>query len=280
MHLTSLWLKILNVSKVSILFIFFQFFSSSCSYSKKIPEFPQKTLEQETQISLFLTDLLFRQGGVYTLFGDKPMTSLLLFTGSLKEIDLSVVSEEARNSAIYCEVASYEDWLAWKKFIFRDQLENFIFAEHPCPLDPSQRYLLFVNKKEMRKVLQIYKENFIKSWGEEFSIDWAIEELTKEGSRFWNNVLTDHFLAGIAYGYGLENVLRFTDNLRAFKEEGKASDEFLKHPSPREFSLPIFKIYENKQVIEKYKIQKESILYKYRDRPFLEVTMERLRQKR
>lgn len=254
-----------------IKFIFFaSFFLGSCSSSLPLAEKIKNACEGE-KIEAFLNELLFQEGGCYTLFGDKPMTSLLVYSGKSEDFSIEYLSKESADKVIFIDDKTAENFDAWNAFSKELHFQNFFLVRFPHSEDPTCNFVFFVNIKETKKFFSKYRDSFHQRIG---NLDWekVLFELKKPNVEIWNSLIKDHYLTGILYGFGQENCKAFcnTDSKRVFSEqfEGAATKS--------DFPIPIFAISKNDSTVQKYRKQREKIKEIYKDKTILEVTLKAL----
>lgn len=272
MHRTSICLRLKSGIVVKGLFILY-FFLSACSRNPPIPA-PQDI--ETAKIEAFLTKLLFEEAGIYTLFGDKPITDICFFIGDETDIWLDGLSQEAMKQIVYIDNdALLENWNAWKKYAQSIPFKEFCFVEVPCPTDPLHVLYCLVNVNRVREVIQENELDFKVRGGIDFGN--IKREIRNPKSAFWNSMLHDHYLMGLLHGYGKENSSYFTKLL-----EGKESPhpfETVEGPfSIENFPLPIYAHTPNDSISRKYQQQREEIKKIYENKNFLDVTLNRLRE--
>ncbi len=270
MHKTY-WQMLLKRGILNIPIFIFYLLLSSCTKN------PHHLLPQNTEITKiegFLTQFLFEEAGVYTLFGDKPMTCGCFFVGKEEDICLDGLSEESLKSIVYIDTtAMIENWNAWKKYAENISPTNFCFVEMPCPRDPSHILYYLVNINEVRKTIQQNEEDFQRRIG--INIDNFESGLKNPKSDFWNKALEDHYLMGLLHGYGKENSSYFIQ-LQEGTETRNPFEEFIGSISSQNFPLPIYAPSQNDLTKQKYQQQREEIKKIYTNKNLLDVTLTRL----
>jgi len=187
-----------------LLLIFFQ--SCSCKNEK---------------IEAFLYDFMIEEGGCYTLLGDKPMTSMLIMKASPEKFAIEALSPKSRENVIFIENRVYKNFSVWKKWIDNFKTNNFCFVEVDLPFDSSCSELFFINLRAAERIIGEHMDAFHQRMGSDWTSSFLVKRL-KEGDRqLWQQLLVDHYLSGLLYGYGQENVLYFceTEGNRIFSHE-------------------------------------------------------------
>lgn len=219
----------------------------------------------------FLEGFLFQESGCYTLFGDKPITSMLIFRGKMEDSSLEDLSSEALKTLAFVDYKTAENFEAWKKVSKKLHMHNFFFVDIPLQNDPTCSSVYFVNIEETKKVFEEYFDLFhaklkISNW------EILLHELKKPNENLWNVLFSDHYLAGLLYGFGQENIETFCrkDKNRIF------SESFEDVASKRNFPIPIYAISKKDKTSSKYREQREKIKKKYKSKRILEVTLQTL----
>lgn len=275
MHKAFSWLPLLQKILIKKTFILYLFLFG-CS---KVPNHSIRQEVADEKIEAFLTRFLLQEGGIYTLFGDKPMTDACFFIGAEKEISLDGLSEEALQRVVYVDHKSLLDnWLAWKEYARSIPLKVFCFVEVPCPTDPLHVLYYLINTVRVKEVIEENKEEFRTRAG--INGDNFLQDLQNPKSSFWHNILADHYLMGLLHGYGKENSDYFIQVLEGV-EPANLSEKFHFTQGPctlDNFPLPVYASLEADPVRDKYEEQRETIKKNYKNRNFLRVTLNQLRK--
>jgi hypothetical protein len=224
--------------------------------------------EEKKMAGAFLEELLFQEGGCFTLLGDKPITSMLIFKGAAEDSSLENLSPEALETLSFVDYKTAENFGSWKKLSENLNFQNFFFVEAPVPEDPSCYLLYFVNILETAKIFQDNFELFHRRTGID---NWEkmLSELKKPNRALWQNLFKDHYLAGLLYGYGKDNVEHFCRSIcrQSFSEsfEGVATKE--------NFPIPVYATSASDKITNKYEKLRENIKKKYQGRDTVEFTL-------
>lgn len=226
------------------------------------------------RIEEFLTQLLLEEGGAYTLFGDKPMTDICFFTGEQKDIRIEGLSKESMQTLTYVDNTNFiQNWNAWKKYIKSLSIKQFFFLEIPCPTDPLHRLYFLINIQAVKAIVKEHETDFRLRIGLELSD--IEEEIKNPKSRFWSQILFDHYLMGLLHGYGKENSLYFLKLLDGTEKPNRA--EFIHQSSTvNTLSLPIYASSPNDPQKEKYLKQRKKIERIFNKKGFLKAVLEKL----
>ena len=101
--------------------------------------------------------------GVFTLFGSKPITELLMPLDDAPSLSLDEIPEELRSRCVFKEDHTRENMEAWKKFSKKLQIPRFRLVEVALPNNEWQTIFLFVNVEQTKQVLENIKTNLKKS---------------------------------------------------------------------------------------------------------------------
>jgi hypothetical protein len=232
---------------------------------------------KERRAEEFLRKFLLEEGGIYTLLGDKPVTDLLIYTGTEKDISLEGLSAESLETVQYVEDSTFENWKAWENFSKNLNFKNFRFIERPCLRDPLHTMYLFVNLEKLKELLRNYKNTFQRELGTNFEIEEVLRELDNPASSFWSAVFMNHCLSGLLHGYGEENCAYFADMMKN-ETQPTFSEEFIGPIDEKNFPLPLFATRSHDAVIQKYEKQREAIKQIYKGSDFFQKTVQILEQ--
>lgn len=253
-----------------LIFLLLVFFAS-CSKSERAVSIDYSWVERK-ELESFFTELLLEEGGVYTLLGDKPMTSLLIFSGNLSDISIENLSESSLKKLQFIEYQTASNWKLGKMHIDKLALKKFRFVELECPLDPSYSYVLFLNVEKTMEVIKNHWNAFLQQGQIPFESKESFQDIDDLPLAIWRTILTDHYLSGLLYGYGEENIAYF---LKEYDEK-VFSECFEGNISCENFPIPIFASTEGDQRSKEYKRQREKIKKLFRGKDFLDVTLKKL----
>ncbi len=265
LHLKSFWLK---RRILGIYIIIYYLFLTACTSSP-----PTKQNSPEAQ--RFLEKLLFEEGGVYTLFGSKPLTDILVFHGKETDISLSDLSEDSLKEMTYINDQTTDYLDAWKKFSQQVKWNKFRCFERASPFDPLHVSYFLLNVDNARDVYKKYQTLFTKKLGRKISFNQALEELEDPHSFFWETVFADHELSGLLYGYGEENIETFGKPSSAKAQFTEDVQSYAKINSSH-FPLPIYAVSKHDTTTRKYIKERKKIQQIYRNKNFFDVSVKRL----
>jgi len=276
------------------------FFCLSCS--KKAPV--KKTIE-EHHLRKFFHRILLESGGAYTLFGDKPMTIEDMFfydKEDLKKMEKRFQEYLKKNPNFQSrrvEVTLQDDWKASKDFLSQLKMDNFILVEFPDQFAYKSSTIVLINIEKTALTLQKYYSEFIAELQMDFDPLKIVYEIKDPSSKFWQKVWEKPFLLGLLLGYGYENarlcswcifhhdstgpeIKSFITFLNKKAYAADTNDPLIKYPTKldgKPFRLPIFACHDketSQALIEKYKRQRKEILRIYKNKDFLQVTLNKL----
>ena len=236
------------------------FFTSSCSHDNlSIEESDRPKIES------FLQVFLFKEGGVFTLFGDKPLTSILFFSGNEEDLLVEGYPEPSKEDLEWC--LALQNWPTVKKYLQNLKMNNFCFFERTCPRDPSQTEVIFINIPQVQKMLESLESRPIHR-------DKLIKILEDSKSSFWDRMTNDHIFAGLMYGFGRENAEFF---IKESSAERHASEIFNDVATPENFPIPIY-VSADTRTSMKYQKQRFKIIKQYKNKNIIDVTFYRLQK--
>lgn len=271
-------------------FLAIVFFSSTCS--KVSPPSNPFQLHHDDRLWMekFLKDVMLGESGIYTLFGSKPMTRFPVFCYSEEDYQQAYneMSEEDKKNAI--TLTNYDlpqNWEKWQMFQAKFPSGRYLLIKQLIPDYPKEFVLCFADLVKVALCLERHYSLFQRITHQAF--DPLKETLSfKDGSPFWDLVLSNSVLAGILYGYGERNAFCFfwkhatNDTLSPCFLDG-LKFHFYNHPSSishtiANFGLPIFASFSELQdpMIELYKKERTEIQQLYKDKDFVEFTLQKL----
>lgn len=210
-------------------------------------------------VESFLNELLFQEGGVFTLFGEKPVTCILF------PVDQSALPSGLRQDPSYEEILTYEHWQAAKSYLTRLPMEDFVFIERPCSADPTHLQVFFIHLPQVQLVLETLRAT-------PSSKTDLLLHLRAPESAFWKKMEEDAAFAGIMYGYGRENIAYFLST----PGEKHFSDRFSSSADSLDFPLPIFASVSNSPTVEQYRQARTKIIEHYQQGHMLDLSIARL----
>lgn len=216
-------------------FIFSLFFLLACtSHRDPTSNFSSFLSSQEKEnLKEFLESLLFKNYGVYVLFGSKPLSEFSVHNmdsfqadEALKKFLAELPSEEREkiealrtraqskktqeelDQEVQRENTNYKGWLAFQKLQERFKLKDFLFRVLPSA-NPDAYDIFFINIQQTALVLAENYEVFKQASGMEFNPLYVVFEAQDPHSLFWKNVMApeNHLAKGLLFGFGRQNSL-------------------------------------------------------------------------
>jgi hypothetical protein len=127
-----------------------------------------------------------------------------------------------------------------------------------------------------KEILQQYQSEFQTKTAMQFDAEKVIQQFIDPASCFWNKVLADHYLTGLLFGYGEENIKHFVDRIKKQERASQFSDEFDPSATSAKFPIPVFAVSAGEKTTSRYRKQKKRIQKEYRDKDIVEITLHRL----
>ncbi len=282
-----------KVHKISGLRFFGLLFFLMTSCTARHPSSPLSSKEQ-TSLEAFFSHLLFQAGGVYTLFGDKPMSWEALEEISAKES--AEFLKENPHPILKNQMNFAENWKTWQQVKERFILNPFfLLVKRASPsFSPISSSIFLVNVSATAAILHTHYEKFKAIVGHDFDPIKVVFEFENDNSIFWKEVLSSHYLVGILLGYGEINAWFFEQMEKYYKDE-KTEDQdpqkktfftlLLKNSCSSnaltdfDISLPLPHFncfFESQELLKKYESYQEKIKKIYKGRNLIEVTIDRL----
>jgi len=269
--------------------------------------------DESLWMSQFFRYLLLQECGIYTLWGDKPVTAFEIDLRSEEElaplcasiplelitipIDLSTesgrikyekLSEAERDRVIF---VNYEDleflskWEKWKEKQKNLSIKNYLLLLKENPKDEKLPRFFFINIRETILTLEKNYELFKEVFGKDFNPPEIIFEIKEPKSPFWDKVMLDDRCRGILFGFGENNSWcfywkyqaaskKFTNTLR-----GKPSEENQQYKiwTIEEFPIPGFVSFsEDDRIVKKYQQQRQNIKEIYKGKDFTRTSLDKL----
>ncbi|MCB1073644.1 MAG: hypothetical protein KDK96_11190 [Chlamydiia bacterium] len=266
-------------------------------------------------MSQFFRYLLIQENGIYTLWGDKPMTVFEVETRSKEElapfyadiplelitipIDPNKESERIKCQKLskaerervvfvnYDELEFMSKWERWSEKQKTLSINNYILLMKEGTKDKLPT-LFFINIKETALILKQNYSLFREVFGEDFDPLNVIFEIKEQESAFWSQVMSDDWCRGVLFGFGKKNSWCFCWKYRNNPEEAKEFTSNLKgRPSEKhskfkvwtieEFNIPGFASFsEEDPFIKKYQQQRKKIIEIYKGKDFVELSLQKL----
>jgi len=206
-------------------------------------------------------------------------------------------------------------WHVWKKYQHLFPEGNFLISDTKFPFSKTFHVIVMINRKEFVKKFKAHEDEFKSIMGKEITAHALIQKYMKEKENFYT-VLDDHDgLLGILLGYGRKNAFLFnrrnqidhrfwvphffsltdrskkpSENFQTVEQEAlwlkkklqvfPRSKKYIPHIHKVNLQLPRFManfdLNETHEIEKKFLNQRHSILQKYKDGEFLQITLQQL----
>ncbi|MBS0652674.1 MAG: hypothetical protein JSR39_04015 [Verrucomicrobia bacterium] len=271
------------------------FFLSGCEPITK--EKPPVTLTEEERqwLGEFFNDLLFVEGGAYTLWGSKPVTEIVLYHYTEEEMQQIVdgLAEEDKNNCYVQETYDLpENWLKWEKIQNRIALKKHLLFRSHFDEDGKASFVYFVDILKTALVIESNYDLFQRAVGFDFHPLEIVLEMPNQESNFWIKVRAAKNAAqlwGILFGYGKTNssafYWKFFDCPEPCKEILESYPYKFSNPDPvgkvelsiTNLNLPSFVSFEEPdQMMQYYEKVRDNIKKTYMGNNQLDVTLNKL----
>lgn len=268
-------------------FILTIFFFVSCQKSSH----PLVKDDEKIWIGKFFKDLFLEEGAIYTLWGSKPITRIILYEYSEEEVDnynKSLTQNEIKNSRIRMNYDLPVNWKKWKAIEDRFPMKRYMLFEAKWHDDPEVKFIYFVDILKTALILQEYYEEFRKVVGFDFNPVKEVYKMKEDDPIFWKKLNSS--LWGLLFGYGKHNSYAFywknfdhtreTENFFTNLEGKSSNNQGLignQNRTLKNLGIPSFiSFFSNDPVVEEYQKEKEFIQKTYKHRCFIKKTIDRL----
>lgn len=272
--------------------------------------------EEHSWMNKFFRYLLIQECGIYTLWGNKPMTAFEIDLRSEEElaslypdiplelitflIDLNTesgklkydqLSPEERKRVIFVDYDDFEFISKWEKWSQKQKtlpIKNYILLKKENPKNSKLPIIFFINIKETTHILQKNYQLFKEVNGEDFNPLKTVCEIREEKSEFWDKVMADDRCRGILFGFGEENAWSFYWKYHPSPpKDRKIYQDLIQKPSCEEKEFKIWTIKEcpipgfasfseNDPVVREYHKQRKKIMKTYKGNDFVELSIKKL----
>jgi len=269
-------------------------FLTSCTNE---PPAQQKTLydlsaEEQQWLTKFFNDIMLEHSAIYTLWGSKPVTEIVIEHHSEKEMKAyfdSLSEEEKKNRWIVNDYDLAENWEKWKQIRQLFPIKRYLFFQSEWRRSPDATFVYFVDILKTAITIEENYSLFRKQVGFDFDPTRVVFEMTTNDSIFWKKIDGNSLLWGILFGYGKENAYAF--HWKYYEHAANADTFFnsIKHEFSESvpfgelkigldnFEIPSFVSFnDNDETIQKYQIEREKIRNQYKNEQFLDLTLKRL----
>lgn len=275
---------------LSIVFLF-----SSCSNSNKQLSKFELSNDERQWMEKFFGDLLFVEGGAYTLWGTKPITEIVLYHYTDEEMKtiLDGLSKEDMENCYINECYDLpSNWEKWEKIKSRFPMKKYLLFRSYFDEDGKASFVYFVDTLKTAMLIQDNYDLFKKTIGSDFHPFEVVLDMENQDSIFWNKIRDSKdspLLWGLLFGYGkLNSYVFFWKHFDCPEscEEWLESYPFqFSNPPPRgqvhlsliNFNLPPFASFsdDDERVIQ-YEKEREQIKKTYKRKDLVQITLEKL----
>lgn len=253
------------------------------------------TKEEHQSLEGLFSHLLFQEGGVYTLFADKPISFDIISEIPSEEKE-EFLSTQSSHIILQNSLNFKQNWETWERVKGHFQISRYLFVKRKSPAFSSYPEAIFlVNILATASILNKYYSLFKEVAGFDFEPIDIVFEIENNGSLFWEKVLNNHKLLGILLGFGKDNATLFEKLLKYEQRVGdkKQKKSFFfqslaeQNPGSNSlssfwdlfFPLPSFSCYsesESIRLIKKYEKQRNRIRKIYKRKDLVNVSLKRL----
>lgn len=274
--------------------IFILLFLSSCQPTQNSKISDEISPQEREWLTQFFSDIMLFQQGIYTLWGThKPITLFPVGNHSeeeMKAIFNSLTEEEKTKEGFRVDVIEgYKlsvAWEKWEQINHRFPMKRFMLFKQEDQ-DPHVFFVVFVDIVKTAAVIQDNYEAFQKAMGFDFHPMELVLQINQKDSIFWKNL--DSYLYGLLFGFGKTNSQlfhwKYFDHPESCDELCKNiktsfSNEQLKGQvkfTIDNFQIPSFISFnEIDPIINVYKEERMIIKEIYKDKDFLDLTLQKL----
>ncbi|MDN3507155.1 MAG: hypothetical protein P0S96_08000 [Simkaniaceae bacterium] len=243
----------------------------------------------------FFNDLLFKEGGVYTLLGSKPVTEVVLYhytDEEMAELQKHLTPEELENCYVDDQYDLPKNWERWEKYSSDKPLKRHLLFRSHYSEDGKSSYVYFVDIVKTALLLQDNYDLFAREVGFVFNPLEVVLEMPSKTSAFWEKVRESRnatLLWGLLFGYGKENASLFSWK---YLSKSEKTSNFVKHlpctysnPPPvgkveltiENLLLPSFVSFTlEDKVLDKYIKERKEIQLIYKQNDLLTYTLQQL----
>lgn len=274
--------------KPLMLFLAILFLVTACHKNKQ-PRNYDLSSEDRVWMETFFTGVMLQNPAIYTLCGSKPMTCIALHYHTDEEVQAYYdnMTEEEKKTAVYVEDYQLaQNWKNWELIRSRFPINRYMIFKKNDTSNPKFAHIYFVDPLKVANAISENYSIFKNAAGFDFDPSHEAFQIEK-GSLFWDKINGNPIAYGILFGFGIKNSLKFywehwgqPENLERFANcvppyvsdslaDGKSSLENLILPAFMSF-------FEEDEVIERYKKEREAIRSEYQGKNFLDYTLRKL----
>ena len=213
------------------------------------------------------------------------MTLINLYHYSDEEVEdyYNQLSEEEKKEVLV--VTDYDldvNWEKWEHIKDRFPGNRYLLFKRDMTSDLKESNVYLVDTLQTAFVIQQNYTAFRNVLGFDFDPIKVVFEIHDLTSEFWNKALEHSALHGILFGYGPKNAWAFqwkhwsdTTSLKGLHFE-YSNAALYKDVSLSKFPLPEFVVFNDKEILELYKKEREEIRKIYKGKDFVTLTLQRL----
>jgi hypothetical protein len=266
---------------------------SSCRTKKKETASAYISEEERPWLTQFFSDIMLCEAGIYTLCGaSKPMTLIQIdqYSDEQKKAFFDALTEEEkRDGCIFEGYNLSETWLKWEKISHRFPTKRYMLFKTDLYQEPDCFFVLFVDILKTATIIQDNYEAFRKAVGFDFHPLEVTIKINQKDSIFLNKLKGNSHLLGLLLGFGKTNSYIF--HWKYFDLTSSSAEWFNNIPfrSSNEpmkglikftidnFGIPSFISFnEIDPIIDLYKEERIKIKNIYKDKDFLDLTLQKL----
>ena len=196
--------------------------------------------EHRDDIEKMFCDILLRDSGIYTLFGDKPVSLSGNFTLTPWE---NIV--EKMEYGIECGGFFWKKWETWKKYEHLFHLKKYLIIKNPhinYPWAKSEDVFL-INKEAFVRTVKEHLKLFESILGEKIIPNILLKDIEEGRCTLRESIQNNEIILGILLGFGKHN-------------------SFLFIKSERDFGFPIYQILDAQLRLVPFKLERfDAIAY-------------------
>ncbi len=255
------------------------------------------TTEERRWMTRLFDSLMFAEGGVFVLWGSKPMTEMILYHYTEEEIAealKTVDPEQIKNCYVYDDGDLEENWARWEQVSSKFPMKRYLLFRSHDSEDGHATFIYFVDVLRTATVIQDNYELFSQAIGFDFHPLEVVLEMPNRESAFWKRLEESderNILWGLLFGFGRQNAYgfhwRYRDCPSICESFFQNLPNRLSNPWPvgqvridyKNFEIPSFATFSDDgedEVIKKYEKELEAIRAIYRKGDRLEITLKKL----
>jgi hypothetical protein len=294
-------MKAPKVKKLPLRFKYFTYFFAIILFFTSCSE-PQGGLsckiskEERVWMAQFFNDFLLSNQAIFTLWGAKPITEVILYhyTDEEKQAYYDSMTAEEKKKCFTIEGYSLEEtWQKWERVSSRFPMKRYMLFKSEIFQDQKASLVYFVNILQTAVVIQENYEAFRKVVNFDFNPLEVVLQMKDKNSIFWNAMKnglgSTSTLWGLLFGFGKINSYAYQWK---YFDHTESCEEFCNQLTTRlsnaslhgkvvcsidDFQIPYFISFdESDEIVRSYKEERKRIQAIYKGRDFLNVTLERL----